>query len=250
MAKRPQCPRCGREIDAGLPFCPYCGSPSDRKRDEEEQNAPERADKNASSQRKKANKAIYVLLAVLCAGFVGLGILVLDDRRQEPAAPAAASPSGDAADMQELLATIAPSPTPAKPTPVPASEKVLGTWTATRVETNTKKSKDLDVNVSAALGDYRTRIMFLSDNTASILVDQQEGAGLQAEERPWYSSGEDIFIDKGDEAVDGVTMIGRNRFFFKDDLLYCVYTLDGKDASDYIVYSRSNPSGEASGGGS
>lgn len=233
-----QCPRCGKRIDPTLPYCPHCGAPSDRKADDR---PPAGADGGTSNNKQKnggGNVLIKALLAVvvLCAVALGALLVVYLDGDRPEAGMAAASPTSD---IRAQLATVPPSPTPQKPTPVPAQVKVLGTWVATRIENNTKKSKE--ILMETTLGDTRTRILFLSDGTASILVDQLEGLGLQAEERPWYANGGDIFIDKGEEMIDGEAMVGRNRFFFKDDLLYCVYTLDGREVTDFVVYSRSEP---------
>ncbi len=93
--------------------------------------------------------------------------------------------------------------------------------------------------MDSEIGDTRTRIAFMSDGSASIVVDQNDGKGAQAVTRAWYAEGGDIFIDYGEEDIEGEIMFGRTRYFFDDEELFSVYTLDGKEVSDYIVFVKS-----------
>jgi len=229
MSAQRKCGRCGKAIEEGMKHCPYCGAP----REGNGRNGPH----GQAGQHGGMPGYIKLLMALLLVAVLTLGaLLVLLLERDKPRGGQEEEVSS--AMLLEELATVAPSPTPAEKTPVPMAEEIVGMWVATRIETNSKKSKE--ILIDTVLGDHRTVILFLPDQTAAILLDQMAGAGPEANTRNWYAEGQDVFIDKGEEVIgEGVTMFGRTRFFMKDRLLYSTYTLDGKEVGDYIVYTRS-----------
>ncbi len=232
------CPRCGKPGQADAQFCPHCGAPL---------NAPKEPDGQGG---RKVNafegmrtlaampayaKLLFAMLGVLAVGVAVLVVLLLD---QPPVKTASASA---APSMQVFAAS--PSPTPLgspKPTPTaapPVSEKVIGTWVATRVDANSKKSKEYQTE--SATGAYQTYITFLPDGSSAISSDQMDGLGPQLTVRAWYAEGESVYIDYGMETIADRQMFGRTRFFFREGELVSVYTLDGKEVSDFIVFAWS-----------
>jgi hypothetical protein len=182
-------------------------------------------------------KVMLGLLGVLATAAVVILVLLLDEPRVAVQASGEETFDNGFASQQWMLFTPEPTQYSATITPEPPiEEQILGAWMAMRVETNSKKSKELQVD--SAAGGFRTVIEFVPDGTAVIATDQMTGVGPEAAMRDWYVLGDDVFIDYGMEIVGEEIYYGSTRFFLEDDLLYAVYTLDGKEVSDFVVYGR------------
>lgn len=218
------CARCGKQTGEDARFCSYCAAPIKQPLPVSHK-PPLREDlANTSTGVRLLLGALGILGALVCV----LIVLMLN-RPQEVTLLASASPQPDVSS---------PWGTPAAPATQPAQEDqpaqplFTGAWIAERVEKNSKK---VSPSVDTVLSEPRVQITFHPGGNASISY-----GGLQSVEsitRTYTAEGESVYIDYGPEEIDGQQYYGRTRFFFKQGILYSVYLLDGREASDYTVFS-------------
>lgn len=202
------CGRCGKQIEEASAFCPHCGAA---------RQGSVGLLAGVDMRTKLLLGAMGILVIMLCV----VVVLLLERPPQESALVLTPTPSPTASPE----ATQTPTPSP---TPTPAPPDFTGGWIASRIEKNTKKvSPYLDTTI----GEERMILHFAADGTV------RTGNG-ESPDRLYAVEGDSAFVDYGTEIIGDKEYYGRTRFFFKDKLLYSVYTLDGRDASDYVVFTR------------
>lgn len=212
-----ECPRCGTSSSEGA-FCSQCGAPLQPDTKKEDPKKPP-----LSKRQLRIFSSLLGLCALLLAGVL---LLLVDGLNIYESTSAAQLPQANA----EAYARPTPSPSPT-PKP-PAWRQLLGKWTASRVEINKNKVKPT-VETEYVHG---MQVEFLEDGVAHIRIPHPNMPEVLAD-RSYSVEGDSLYIEYGAEMLEDVEYYGRTRYFMKNGTLASVYLLDGREASDYMIFS-------------